>query len=202
MLLRRTYTAAVYVSTMPQLSQEQADAIRALEWLYNPEARIEGRTTVIAIATIRIAATFPMMSIPVRDHYPMMPDHLVRVIRDFVGADPLLNPVCVWSRLHNHDASLVFDMRTPIHQWLPLGWTQPRRPARVSLDEQARQMRDLLEQGVSLPDQTIDALLYALEASEVNTVLTAGQVRAAVQLAAPPSAPSKGRSLWDYLEDS
>src|SRR5690606_41517672 len=45
-----------------------------------------------------------------------------------------------------------------------------------------RRSSDLLEQGVSLPDQTIDALLYALEASEVNTVLTAGQVRAAVQL--------------------
>lgn len=178
---------------MPRLSPEQADALRSLEWLLSPDERRDGRTTVIAIAAIRVAAAHPRMAVAVRDHHPgaRVSGALVAAIEDFVGDDDRLRIACRWNPLRGSNPSLIFDLVEPIREWMPQSWEPPHRSARVrdipfrlSLDPRARVSRpEQTEWGVDLSEDTVNALIYALEASKP-----------------PPEPPA--RSLWDYLEDS
>jgi hypothetical protein len=77
--------------TMPAISHRQAEALRALEWLLDDdiESRRSGRSTVIAIAYLRIAARRPLgTQIRVIDHHPSRDavDTVLHYVGQYAGA--------------------------------------------------------------------------------------------------------------------
>lgn len=181
-----------------------------MQWLLDPLLRNQGRTTALAIATIRVAATYPGRAIAVRDHHPRRADLVAYAIRDLVEADPLLRHVYRREDLMPRTGApeLVFDLTTPIQNWMPRDWYMPeRRPAQIvdvplerSLGPRARLMmphvtdqqleeilRDLHD-GMAITPHTLDAVIYTAEA--IPQVDQERQDTAAGQ-----------RSLWDYLEE-
>jgi hypothetical protein len=67
---------------MPEISHQQAEALRALEWLFSLQARREGRTTVLALAYLRHAFDRqPREWVRVVDHTHTSPDiHALGII--------------------------------------------------------------------------------------------------------------------------
>jgi hypothetical protein len=198
---------------VPRLTVEQTAAILATEWLLDPTGiRGAGRSTALAIATIRVAAEHPSQAIPIRDHHARGVDSLVWTIRELVEADTLLSRVYTLSAARSPE--LVINLRTAIHEWMPRGWEMQRRSARAvpipperSLDPRSRVPRMVLrltDQQLSemvtdidtavVPNDSVDALMYALQTEQ--TVLNSRMIEQARRIATEP----KERSLWDHLE--
>lgn len=102
------------------LTPEQLTALPHLEWFFDEsdDGRRTGRTTVGAIALIRLACEDPGQTIRVADHYNQRQsaDYLAEVIRDLVNSDYRIAPHLEWrgSRL-----AFRINLPRPFPRWLP-----------------------------------------------------------------------------------
>lgn len=113
------------------LTPDQMDALRALDWLFDGERR-EGRTTVIAVALIRLALQYPGREVVYLDHY-LWGSHETMVhlmsdqLRSMVLTDPELSQLN-WVFSRNGFRLITPEITDTIpHNWLPYRDNPPPR---------------------------------------------------------------------------
>ena len=168
---------------MPELTPEQQRALEVLDWLYDPAARREGRTTVVAISLIRLALRNPGMQVAVQD--PTTPylgrataRNVNRALRDhviyFVSNDANIMPHWRGELLMRPEREPALEFTPPVRApalWLPSGWSPPTDSA-------------------SRPS-TVDRHLHALLGIALDSV---------ARLHEQPEPPPTSTTLWERLE--
>src|SRR5262245_58779276 len=166
---------------MPILRDRQVAAIDIITWLHSERARAEGRTTAMAIGTIRAAAAVPNVAVPVRDHFLSVEadEEFVRLILQFVSADRRLASTLQGGFLHSRgNRQLLFVLDEPIVDWMPANWTV--EPARAQQSVR-RTLPDEWAMRTRLDSDAVEAAMYAVRAS--------------------PKKKPPVRSLWDHLAE-
>lgn len=115
---------------MPLLTPAQTAVLGALTWLQSPEPRRQGRTTLLAIATIRAAMLHPGFPIMIRDHSSNQETDriLVGVVDTLLQSDPRLHGLYSFRstrppRLTFHAGPGLARVTSDPWLWLPQGWS-------------------------------------------------------------------------------
>lgn len=114
---------------MPELTQDQLRALDVLDWLYDPMGnRRQGRTTIQAIALIRMALRNPGTVVAWEDHSEAFAGHhqgasiMENVILDFLLRDPDVLRAIEFRR-----GRMTYRGRE-VPNWLPPGWMVSPEP--------------------------------------------------------------------------
>jgi hypothetical protein len=102
------------------LSKLQKRAVLALDWLYSPDNRREGRSYAQAVAMIRIAARNPGLWVEINDHASteVADRHALEGVLHLIHNDPYLRRWC--ERLPAQRRSFRFSSQMqPIESWYP-----------------------------------------------------------------------------------
>lgn len=103
------------------LSQETARSyLPTLEWLFDDEQRRSGRTTLLAIAFIRLACKHPGRRMYFQDHAPTVSaaNNMREVVLGLISDDSLLKGSLSLIRKD----SFILDLPKPIDDWVPMDW--------------------------------------------------------------------------------
>ncbi len=103
------------------LTDQQRDAVQALDWLYSPGGRRTGRTFAQAVALIRMAARFPGQKVTLVDHAQTLgaqrhiTEHTRDIVERLVQADPEIS-----THFQVREMSFWFSPEMPrIEDWWP-----------------------------------------------------------------------------------
>lgn len=101
------------------LTERQHDALDVLDWLFDPEARRQGRSYILAVALIRAAAIHPNVDVPVLDHHPTLfyADRILDLICHLARADYRLRDHLI---VHSRGPSIRLTLAEPVIDWLPI----------------------------------------------------------------------------------
>lgn len=111
----------MYTEGVPELTDQQREAVRALDWLLDQSmgSRRSGRTLTMAVALVRQAARNPGTRVRWIDHYsdtnPRQQGHVIRPhVESLIASDPRISPhVTYWPDGFRLDGPAIDDWMPP-----------------------------------------------------------------------------------------